>query len=217
MPQQTVTTQKVIKVKSSRKMSLVETMGWIIVTLAILLVVVAATSFGIWMYTFKALTEEKTVAELQVSGRVFKDGKPTFTVRYIPKNEAPAIPFWSNNVDDPDSKEFRSEMGGDQVFIDANFIRWANWSTLVGFKPVYKVYRVKSDYQNLDDREEFKSSAFERNGGQDGFIKEFDANKNTWGWLVQSAYISSAGVNINEDAQKFDVIVTKDGLVLEKK
>lgn len=212
---QPVVVKKVVQYK--RKPSVVEFLIGTVILLAIVIIVGAFLAFSAWMYTYNALTEEKIVAELAISKKVIKDGIPTYTVRYTPIQQDSAFPLIGNNSSETNGAVVQSSMNGDQVFIDANFIRWENWMTLVGFKPVYKVYRVKSDYKNLEDRDKFRSSAFDMNGGSDANVENFSENDAFFGWFVQSAFISSAGQNITDEDQVYNVIVTKDAVVLERK
>jgi hypothetical protein len=209
---QPVIVKKVVQYK--RKRSLVDFLIGTIVLLAIIIVLGAFISVSAWLYTYKALTEEKTVGELYISAKVIKDGVPTTRVRYVALQEQPGYFLGQESVI---GEETRKDLSGDQVFVDTNFIRFENWGTLIGLKPVYKVYRVKSDFSNINDRENFRSSAFELNGGADQFIVDFEQNQDNFRWIVQSAYISSAGINVTDQDQRFDVKVTKDGVVLEKK
>lgn len=208
-----VVVQKVVKLKKRR--SLVEFLVGTVILLSIVIIVGAFLAFSAWMYTYNALTEEKIVAELSISKKVVKDGVPTYTVRYTPLQQDAAFSFLGSN--DSNGKVVQSTMSGDQVFVDANFIRWENWMTLLGFKPVYKVYRVKSDFKVLSERDKFKSTAFDMNGGSDQFVEDFAKGDASFGWFVQGAFISSAGQNITDEDQVYNVIVTKDAIVLEKK
>lgn len=213
MTQPPVIVQKVVKVK--KKKSLVEFLIGTVILLLIVIVVGGFLAFSAWMYTYNALTEEKIVGELDISKKVIKDGVPTYTVRYVPIQQDAAFGFLGKN--DNNGHVVQSTMNGDQVFIDANFIRWENWMTLIGFRPVYKVYRVKSDYKDLNERNNFKSTAFDMNGGSDKFVEDFANGDKSFGWFVQGAFISSAGQNVTDQDQVYNVIVTKDAIVLEKK
>jgi len=211
--QQPITVKKVVQVK--RKRSLVEFLLATVIILAIIIVVGTFFAFSAWMYTYNSLTEEKVVAELYISKKVIKDGVPTYKLRYVPIQQDAVIPFLGNNT--PDNSEIRADMNGDQVFVDANFVRWQNWMTLVGFDPVYKVYRVKSDFRNLEERNKFRTTAFDMNGGSDQIVEDFAKNDNTFGFLIQSGFISSAGQNVSDEDQVYNVVVTKDAIVLERK
>ncbi len=209
---QPVIVKKVIQYK--RKRSLTEFLFGTIILLLIIIFLGFFISISAWLYTYKSLTTEKVVGELYVGKKVIKDGVPTSRVRYVPLKEESGFYLGQQSML---GEEIRQDFKGDQVFIDTNMIRWENWVTLIGLKPVYKVYRVKSDFRNIADRDAFRSSAFELNGGSDDFILNFEKNQEAFRWLVQSAYISSAGINVSDQDQKFDVIITKDAVVLEKK
>lgn len=210
--QQPVIIKKVVQYRSKR--SFVDFLIGTIILLLIIVTLGAFISVSAWLYTYKALTQEKVVAELYVGKKVVKDGVPTTRVRYVPLREEPAFFFGQEYQS---GTEIRQDLSGDQVFVDANFIRWENWVTLTGTKPVYKVYRVKSDYRNLSDRDKYRSTAFDVNGGSDQFIIDLEKDQQNYRWFMQSAFISSAGVNVSDEDQKYDVVITKDAVVLEKK
>ncbi len=131
---------KIIKINSkTRNLNIVEFLIKVIVVLVIFIVVGAFLVFSSWMYTYNALTDERVVAELYISKKIIKDGVPTIRVRYVPLDNSPALPFLPQQND---MNSIEVELSGDQVFIDANFIRWQNWVTLLNIKPVYKVYRI---------------------------------------------------------------------------
>lgn len=206
---------KIIKINSkTRNLNIVEFLIKVIVVLVIFIVVGAFLVFSSWMYTYNALTDERVVAELYISKKIIKDGVPTIRVRYVPLDNSPALPFLPQQND---MNSIEVELSGDQVFIDANFIRWQNWVTLLNIKPVYKVYRIKSDFQQISDREKFNTKAIDINGGQDTFIVDFSRNPEMFQWLVQSVFVSSAGQNASDNDRVFYVVVTKDAIVLEPK
>lgn len=211
--QQQVNIKKVVHVKHKR--SIIEFFLATVTVLSIILVVGAFFAFSAWMYTYSALTEEKVVAELYVSKKIIKDGVPTFKVRYVPISGDPVMFFWGEGNSNND--EIKVEMYGDQFFVDASFIRWQNWMTLLGFDPVYKVYRVKSDYRNLEERNKYRTTAFDINGGPDKVVEDFAENEKFLGFIIQSGFISSAGQNVGNEDQVYNVVVTKDAIVLEKK
>lgn len=213
-PKPPVIVKKVVKVQK-KKPSLIEFLVGTIAVLLIFLLVGSFLAFSGWLYTYKALTKETVVAELYISKKVIKDGVPTAKVRYVQLNEEPALSFLGSK--EIENEEIQLEMKGDQVFVDANFIRWQNWMSLLGIDPVYKVYRVKSDFRNISDREKYRSSAFELNGGSDKFVEDFAQNQSIFDWAVQSAFVSSAGQNVTDQDQVFNVVVTKDAIVLEVK
>lgn len=204
--------KKIVPVK--RKPSLIEFMAGTIALLLLFVIIGSFLAVSSWLYTYKALTKEQVVAELYISRKIIKDGVPVTKVRYVPLREQPALPFVGASEN---NEEIQVEMYGDQVFVDANFIRWQNWILLLNISPVYKVYRIKSDYKNLSDREKFRPSAFEINGGSDPFIEDFAKKQNLFSWAVQSAFISSAGQNVTDQDQVFNVVITKDAVVLEAK
>jgi hypothetical protein len=205
---------KVVKVK--RKRSLTEFLITTIVILAIFLVLGAFFSVAVWMHTYKALTRETVVADVYVSKKVIKDGKPTFTVRYVPREDVSG--WWGIFGSDARSTDaiVSSELVGDQVFFTADYIRWNNWVTLLNVKPMYKTNRVSSGFRNAEDYQRFNVSAVDINGGPDWIAAKMQENPKRYNWLAQSIYLSSAGVNVQNEDAAYKLISTKDALVLER-
>jgi hypothetical protein len=209
--QNPVIVKKVVEYRNKRSFT-----DFLIGTIILLLLIVligGMLSVTAWLYTYNALTAEKIVGELTVSGRIIKDGVPVTRVTYRNLDREPAASFLSSSQE---SFDITRELKGDQVFVDANFIRWENWVTLLGVRPVYKVYRIKSDFINLEDRNRFKTSAFDVNGGPDNFIIDLEKSQSNYRWAIQSTFISSAGINISNETQVFNIVVTNDAIVLEK-
>ncbi|BDQ04668.1 MAG: hypothetical protein KatS3mg084_0186 [Candidatus Dojkabacteria bacterium] len=209
------TVQKVIKPKTKvPHLNILELLVSVIVVLTLFIFVGSFLAFSGWLYTYKALTAEQVIAELHISRKIIKDGVPTIRVRYVPFDENPALSFLPRQAD---VSTLELELPGDQVFIDANFIRWQNWVSLLNISPVYKVYRIRSDFNQLSDRQNFKAKAIDLNGGPDTFIEDFSKYSENFNWLVQSAFISSAGQNATDRDRVFYVVVTKDSIILEHK
>jgi hypothetical protein len=212
--QQPVMIKKVVKVR--RKRSLTEFLITTIAILSIFLVLGTIFSVAVWLNTYKVLTRETVVANIYVSKKVIKDGKPTFTVHYVPREDVSG--WWGifgSKAHSADA-EVTTELVGDQVYVEADYIRWNNVLTLMNIKPVYKTNRIKSGFQNVDDYQRYHVGAVDLNGGPDSFAKKLQGNPDKFSWLAQSVYISSAGINVQDEETSYKVVSTKDAMVLER-
>jgi hypothetical protein len=211
---QPVYVKKVVRVK--RKRSLVEFLITTICILSIFIVIGAFFSVGIWLHTFKVFTQETVVAELFVSKKIIKDGSPKFTVKYTPKKDVSG--WWTIFGSDAKSAdhEVSMELTGDQVFVEADYLRWSNWVTFANVKPVYKTNRVKTGFQHAEDYKKYNVEVVDLNGGPDWFAAKLQQTPDKFSWLAQSVYLSSAGINVTNEDVTYKVISTKDALVLER-
>lgn len=211
---QPVKVTRVVKVK--RKRSVTEFLVTTIIVLCVFLVIGAIFSFGVWLNTYKVLTQETVVADIYVSQKIIKDDRPTFTVTYKPRADVSG--WWGifgSKAKSADS-EITVEMIGDQVFFSADYIRWNNWVTLFNVKPVYKTNRINSGFQKIEDYQKYYVDAVALNGGQDSIAASLQENPKRLEWFAQSVYISSAGVNVLSEEASYKLIATKDALVLER-
>lgn len=196
--------------------SLVEVLISIIFILSLFIVLGGFIGAGVWLQTFKAFTKEHSVGTLYVGEKIIKDGKPTITVRYVPKEDVTGLYSVFSIDQKTKDKEVYSELTGDEVFIESDFIRWSDWMTLINFQPMYKVNRIKSGFKNSEDYKKYYVSVLDINGGPDWFAQKIDANSSRFSWLAQSSFISSAGKYSQSQPRVYNVIATEDALVLEE-
>lgn len=213
--------KKVTKVVYKKKRSLVNMLATAVFVLSLLILILTIVFVAAWLHTYKVFTQEKIVAEVTVSEQYEKDdGTPAFTVTYKPYDDVSG--WWGIFGSDADStdEQFEVELEGDQVFFRSDLIRWSDPLTLINFKPVYKVYEVRSDFDDLDDREKYDPEAsdtgYKVNGGRDTVAKNLQKNSGNLSWFAQSVFISSSGVDVQNEERTYSLIVTEDALVIEE-
>lgn len=175
----------------------------------------AFLAFAGWLHTYRVLTNEKRVGELHISKKIIKNGVPAARIKVIFYRSKPNLSWLLGEIDE---QKVELEVNGDIVYIEANFIRWQNWLVMLGFEPVYKIYRLKSDYKNLSDAEKYGRTAIDLNGGYDSSFDMF--NQKVWwsDFLFQSVFISSAGQAVQDKEDRvYYIVITKDAVVLEPK
>jgi len=214
-PSQPVIVKKIVKVK--RKRSILTFLSATIFFLSLFIIIGAILSLSVWLHTYHVFTQEKLVAEVHISKKVMRDGKPTFHVKYIPKDDVSG--FWGMLGSDAKSDEIEVEfdMVGDQVFFNADFIRWKDWLTMVKFKPVYKVNRIVPGYQKAEDYKKFGVEVFDLNGGPDNFAAKLQDKPEKYRWLAKSVFFSGAGINVQDQDVVYELKVTEDALVIQRK
>jgi preprotein translocase subunit SecG len=213
--------KKVTKVVYKKKRSIVNILASTVFILALLLLGLSIIFVAAWLHTYKVFTQEKIVAEVTISELYEdEDGTPSFTVTYEPYDDVSG--WWGIFGVDADSSDesFEIELEGDQVFFRSDLIRWSDPLTLINFKPVYKVYEVRSDFDSLEDRDKYdpssKETGYKINGGRDDIVKNLQKNSDDYSWFAQGIFITSAGVDVHDEEKKYSLIVTEDALVIEE-
>ncbi len=212
--QQPVLVKKVVKVR--RKRSLTSLLLATVFLLTLVIIIGGIFSTAIWLHTYRVFTQEKVVADLHVSKKVIKDGKPTFTVKYIPYDDVSGLGAVWNSKSPSDDKEVDFDMVGDQIFINADFVKWNDKVTFLGVKPMYKVNRILPGFQEASDYSKYGVTVKDLNGGPDAFAKKLQENPGKYKWLAESVFISSAGVNVQNEDRNYKVIITEDALILAR-
>jgi hypothetical protein len=211
--QQTVIVKKVVQVKKKR--SLVGLLSGTIFILSLFIVLGAFFSLALWVHTFNVFTQKKVIAEIQVSEKYFRDGKPTFKVKYIPKDDESG--FFGLIKPDTSDEIVELEMTGDQIFIDTDFVQWKDWLTFINFKPVYKVSRLKTGFQKSEDYNNFKVQVLDINEGPDPFVAKLRNYPEKYTWLAQSVYIPSPGTDIQNQSRTYELVATEDSITIRPK
>lgn len=191
----------------------------VLLLIIILIIALFLSIFG-WLYTYNVFSKEEIIGELMISKKNIKDGISTGTAKLVLYKTDSLINFDRFNTVYDQKREFNFEFNGDQVFIDSYFIRWQNWLTLFGFKPIFKIYRIKSDFVNTESAKKYKRDFIDLSVQQDELFFNYFNNEKLYKFLnvfVQGAFISSVGQNVTNTEQRFNVVVTNDGIVLERK
>lgn len=184
-----------------------------VLVLLIFAVIFALINFVGWLHTYRVFTREEIVGELYISGKYFKNGAPSADVKLVLYGQESD----SFLVGSLEMNEYYFEITGDQVFVDSSFLRWRGWLTLLGLRPVYKIYRVKSDFQGTQANSKFSRSVFQIGKGLDSYFTFLSKNRVFFGFFIQSIYLSSAGQNVLDKDSVYYIIATEDGIVLEPK
>lgn len=185
-----------------------------IFVLVIFLIVILILNVSGWLYTYNTLTDEKIIGEILISKKTLKDGVPSGTVKIILYEQENLLPFFK---EEKQKNTLSLDFNGDMIFIDAYFIRWENWLVMLGFKPVYKIYRIKSDFRDIEKATSYKRDIIDLSSSNDDYIFENINEDHFLKFFIQGAFISSVGQSLTNSEQKFNILVTKDGIVLERK
>lgn len=110
--------------------------------LAILAIVAFVLMLGASIYTFHALTDETLIAELEFD----RTGEQRYRA-YLRTGD-----FCSEQVFD---------VPGEQWRVDAQFLKWKYWATLIGLDSQYRLERLEGRYRSAVDQNEKPTLAHE--------------------------------------------------------
>lgn len=101
---------------------------------------------------------------------------------------------------------------GDQVQLDASFLKWNGWAVLLGFESLYRLDRLSGRYRKIEDQKT-KAKSYHDLATEvvfDAFTdKELQGESS---WIVDSQYGSSVYIDIRSDLI-YKIYKTEDGLV----
>ncbi len=181
---------------------------------------VITVAFGLWLQTYKAFTQEKLVAVVKTTAIKEDDHKnPYFKIVYTPIDEPSALSriFVKNNDKAKEAINERVEyyINGDRFMVESEVVKFQNWATLLGFKTIYKVTRIRGEYTDIDKEKDGKRSIFDINGGIDPGWETLEYNQESLSGLVESIYGSSASQSARPQEKSWGLYMTEDGLIMK--
>ena len=161
----------------------------LVVVAAVLLVMLLSAS----IYTFHALTAETLIAELtfdQANGRQ-----------------------WVAHLRTGDRCQQRDlPLFGDQWRVDAEFLKWKSWATLLGLDAQYRLDRLEGRYRTADEQNSEPNIAHDLGGGTAIDVAELAGRLGSWNFLVDATYGSSVYHDI-DTASLYSVYRTQSGII----
>ena len=103
--------------------------------LAVLAVVAFVLMLGASIYTFHALTDETLIAELEFD----RTGEQRYRAHLRTGDFCTELTF---------------DVPGEQWRVDAQFLKWKYWATLLGFESQYRLERLEGRYRSVADQNE---------------------------------------------------------------
>lgn len=163
----------------------------------LLLALAGATGTAAWTLTrFQALTRETTAATIRLEPL----GEQRFRAT-IDTGETPARTF---------------ELSGDQVWVDAQIVKWHPYANALGLHTAYRLDRIGGRYRSLDDERTAPRTVES--------LSDADAAENLFAWaerqpwlrpLVDAQYGSGTFVSAAEPAS-LQVRVSASGLLIRE-
>lgn len=163
----------------------------------LVLALAGATGAAAWsLARYEALTRETLAAVIRV--------EPTGPSRF------------RADVEIPGGEVRRFELSGDQVWIDAQIVKWHPWANVIGLHTAYRLDRIGGRYRSVDDERTLPRSVDSLHDADD----EFASNLYDWvgrqPWLrplVDAQY--GSGSHLAADAAAVvEVRVSSSGLLM---
>lgn len=191
---------------------------FLLLTIAMILTV----GTGLWLKTYKAFTQEKLVAVIDVDEKKEDDdGNPYFKITYTPVDNQSALTQFILGEDENKDEEQIDEreeyyIYGDRFMVEAEVVNFSNWADFLGFKTIYKVTRIRGEYNDIEDEKNETRSIYDINGGMDSIWETLEYNQESLKPLVDSVYGSSASQSARRSKASWGIYMTEDGLIMKK-
>lgn len=167
------------------------------VPLSILGLLVLTGGLVAWnLYTFDRLTDEALIAKLRF-------------VQLAPQR-------YQVELRSGDFCQLRKfDLFGDEWRVDARFLKWKSWATLLGMDAMYRLERLSGRYRNIDDENTGKHIAHDITQSPALDLAGY-ANTRWGGWIpVDTSFGSSVYETIDPDYE-YAVYRSQSGLLVRK-
>jgi len=164
----------------------------------LLLIVLLALSFLVLgnLYTYKRFTTENPIAQL------------TFTA--VNHQEFDATLRFGNSCEENIYRVF-----GDEWRIDAQFLKWKSWATLLGLNAMYRIDRLSGRYANIHDENSKSHSAHELKTSSTLDLSKLAERYNNKFPPVDTVYGSSVYEAMQPNSL-YTVFVTQSGILVRE-
>jgi len=162
----------------------------------LVLALAGATGAAAWsLARYEALTRETLAAVIQV--------EPTGPSRFRAEVEVPG------------GEVRRYELFGEQVWIDAQIVKWHPWANVIGLHTAYRLDRIGGRYRSVDD-ERTRPRSVEPLHDDDGFASDlYDwVGRQPWLHALVDAQYGSGSYLAADAAARIEVRVSSSGLLM---
>jgi len=145
------------------------------------------------VYTYHRLTAEALIAELRFEA----NGKRQYLahLRTGDRCEERVLPVF-----------------GDQWRVDAEFLKWKYWATLLGLDSQYRLDRLEGRYRSVTEQNSRPRVAHDLGGGTAVDVVEVAGTLGSWNFLLDATYGSSTYEDIDV-ANVYRVYRTTTGII----
>ncbi len=148
------------------------------------------------LYTYHRLTSEMAVAEVEI------------------RSTAPNV--FELQVTEAGKSPLSFTLYGDEWQLDARFLRWKSWATLLGKDPFFALERLSGRYGDIEQERRAKRSVHSLNSKPGLDIWKYGRKYSHWIPIVDAYYGSSVYVPL-ESGAKYQVTASHSGLTVRAK
>ncbi len=164
------------------------TFTFLMLVLALLFATISVSLKG-----YKALTHEELAASVEIQ----------------PVSEQKFVAHFTF----PDKTEYKFELSGDELYVDAHILKWKSFANLFGLHTFYELDRVAGRYSDIEEETSKDRTVFSL--GKEKIVNIFDLRLEyeLLSFLVDAEYGSASFVNVSNSA-KFNIMVSTTGLLI---
>lgn len=185
----------VLAVAAVRRRQLLGTLASVLVGLLLLALTASMATLSVATAGYRALARE----ELAVTAEIRPAGPQQFIATFVFE----------------DGRRQTFELAGDQLYVDANILKWKPLANLLGLHTAYELDRVGGRYLDLADERERERTLFSLK--RDKAVDLFSL-RHRYAWLeplLDAEYGSATFIAIDEPAV-FEVRVSASGLLIRR-
>ena len=163
----------------------------------LVLFLAGATGTAAWsLARYEALTRETLAAVIRV--------EPTGPSRF------------RADVEIPGGEVRRFELFGEQVWVDAQIVKWHPWANVIGLHTAYRLDRIGGRYRSVDDERTLPRSVEALHDDADGFASDlYDwVGRQPWLHALVDAQYGSGSYLAADAAATVEVRVSSSGLLM---
>ena len=148
------------------------------------------------LYTYHRLTEEIVVADIKITQKT----PNSFEMRLLEVGKKP-INFL---------------IKGDEWQLDARFLRWKSWATVLGKDPMFRLERLSGRYGDIEQARVAQRSIYAINSQSGLDVWQYGRKYSEWLPFLDAYYGSSVYMPLADEAQ-YQVTATDSGLMVRAK
>ena len=157
----------------------------------VLLLAVAAN-----LYTYHRLTNEIVVADIEIAQT--------------------ATDSYKIEIEEHGMEPVHFLVNGDQWQLDARFLRWKSWATILGNEPLFRLERLSGRYSDIEQERKANRTVYSLNSNVGLDLWQYGTNYAQWMPFLDAYYGSSVYVPLAADA-RYQVTATHSGLIVRAK
>jgi hypothetical protein len=145
------------------------------------------------LYTYHRLTSEVDVATIDVSQL--------------------AAGGYQVEIEERGKRPLRFLLNGDEWQLDARFLRWKSWATILGKDPLFRLERISGRYSDIEQERRAQSTVYAINSNPGLDLWRYGRSYARWIPFLDAYYGSSVYVPLAAGA-RYQVTATNGGLVV---